>query len=472
MQKIIDSQLLKLVDSEMISIFEAGEDAPLTTSRFAELPLHCKLPLLLKPNIIGLEAARQSMSHETVVQLNRLLPESEIFRKPGQIRVDDPRFREQIGHFLDWITRVPELSGFKSKMSERKVLNEINKKITFKVKGAIKTPALKVKVLLQAHLMNLTISNWEMKAQIREALKILNRVLRLSKKIYLEGRNWLLLVLVLYLERSLRNSWWLLDPLRELKQLTSVTQKTAKSILSCGVSSLRKMDLSSLEMLRILLKNAKINPSVLSSIFREVKCIPQIEVKLEEAQKGNAPIIGVKYVRRCEHSRHNRFHVIIFSETSSSLHYSVISKDTSFKKLWNFEKSANLKIIVLNFCFHSADVIVFESLKKNIINVNKEIVQKTEKKVFGFHKLADESRGNERKSENINQQQSSSREYNQKSFFKNNEKLILGKNNKKKKNREKQKANYSQFSKASKKIGPLSFIGIINKKRQMFTQQE
>lgn len=367
----------------MICLFLHSQ--PIKSENFSKLARDEKLLLTIKPTIIGLESAKQSMSYSTVIKLNNFKSNSFELSNFTNFSIHNALIKGMVNDFLDCLTSIHELDSYKSKMNERKILNNLNRGITFKIKGAVKTPALKIKVLLQAHLMNMNISHWEMRNQINDAVRILIRVLRLAKKILIESNCFTVLLITLILERSLANGFWIYDHLLEFKQLHSIGNKIAKNLILLGFGSLKKLDLSSFEMFKLQLKKAKLSNSQVYQIFNEFQCVPRLTIE-PIAKKNKQNNFLFRFLKKCSHNMHNRFNVLMYSQKSKGLVATFISNDREIKNHFLEEDSSDLVIACIHTCYPSSDIFYTVGNESENKEIKGSAIQKTEKKVFGVNK--------------------------------------------------------------------------------------
>lgn len=180
---------------------------------------------------------------------------------------------------LDILSNAMEFSKYRSKMEDRKILNNFNKdnSIKYKVKGVIDTYNKKAFLLIQAALSNLPLEPWELRRQQSEIIQSSLRILNCIKQVFKAKDDVKGLAQIQILRKSLSQRLWSNSDLF-LKQFPKIGEKIAKNLSRGGINSFDRLVYENPRKIEMLAaKNAPFG----SLLIDMAKSIPKLELKYE-----------------------------------------------------------------------------------------------------------------------------------------------------------------------------------------------
>ncbi len=188
---------------------------------------------------------------------------------------------------LDVLSNSSEFSKYRSKMEDRKILNNINKDINikYKVKGVIDTFNKKAFLLIQAAFSNLNLEPWELRRQQNEIIQSSLRILNCIKQVYKQRYDVKGLVQILLLKKALNQKMWPINYSEYfLKQFPKIGEKIAKNLFKGGVNCFEKLIFENPRKIEIMTsKNAPFG----SVLIDMAKSIPKLELNFELFKNNN-----------------------------------------------------------------------------------------------------------------------------------------------------------------------------------------
>jgi len=180
---------------------------------------------------------------------------------------------------LECLSNSLEFSKYRSKMEDRKILNNFNKdnNIKYKVKGVIDTYNKKAFLLLQAAFSNLPLEPWELRRQQSEIIQCCQRIINCIKQVFKQKDDVKGLVQILILKKALNQKMWCNSDIF-LKQFPKIGDKIAKNLSRGGINNFEKLINENPRKIEMLAsKNAPFG-SVLIDL---AKSIPKLELRFE-----------------------------------------------------------------------------------------------------------------------------------------------------------------------------------------------
>ena len=175
---------------------------------------------LLDSTGLGVELARQNVSHKTIEY---------IIKHPAA----------SLDTLLELLSQGFEFEKFPSKMSERKILKELNGQNHYKIKKtAISSYSKKAFVLLQAVLHRSQIASWELKKQAEDMQIVAIRILNCFKKYYIENKSFWGLHHSLLMLKYIKRRMWVHSPDWFIRQIDGLKPKVSAALSSAKVQSL------------------------------------------------------------------------------------------------------------------------------------------------------------------------------------------------------------------------------------------
>ena len=149
-----------------------------------------------------------------------------------------------IQQIIDVLSKSEEFRNIRSKIEERKALNELNKEpineIRFKLKGAIDSGQKKVYLLIQSALSGKVLENWELRKQQNEICQTSERILNCIRQIYSDLNDCKGYILTILISKSLDKGMWP-DSVYIIKQLPRIGDKFSRLLYRAGYSSFEKL---------------------------------------------------------------------------------------------------------------------------------------------------------------------------------------------------------------------------------------
>lgn len=193
------------------------------------------LSIKIKTTSLGKKMSKNFVSFQTIKAIQNILNNK-------NNNTTDNDFFASISEekILDLLSKAKEVEEFRSKMDERKCLNELNKLNKYSLKTAIDTANKKSFVLAQSALSSLKIDNWELKKQTISICSIYSKVIDVVKAIFLNNNEGKFYISSIILRKSFSLMMWPDSPLL-LKQLPKIGEKMAKTLHKNGIDSFRKL---------------------------------------------------------------------------------------------------------------------------------------------------------------------------------------------------------------------------------------
>jgi hypothetical protein len=145
-------------------------------------------------------------------------------------------------YILETLSNSHEFSKYRSKLDERKYLNDFNKDfgVKYKVKGCIDTHNKKAFILLQATLANLTVEHWELRRQQTDILSTSLRILNCVKEMFKQKNDCKGIIQCIILKKCLNQRMWIDSELIS-RQLPKIGDKLAKNLAKGGITTFDKI---------------------------------------------------------------------------------------------------------------------------------------------------------------------------------------------------------------------------------------
>ena len=177
---------------------------------------------------------------------------------------------------LDLISQSKIFSYNRSKLDERKVLNNINKdkNIRYKVNTAIDTYAKKTFLLLQAGLGNVNIEDWELKRQMTEIFSQANRILKCIQESYIIKNNAEGLIVCYILNKCFIQQMWN-DNSNIPMQLPKIGEKLSKAFLKYGYNTMESIEKANPRHIETICGK---NLGFGNALIEQVKRIPKVDL--------------------------------------------------------------------------------------------------------------------------------------------------------------------------------------------------
>ena len=170
------------------------------------------------------------------------------------MKVVDKMMKEQNGRcivgnqviqqIIDVLSKSEEFRNLRSKIEERKTLNELNKEpiseIRFKLKGAIDSGQKKAYLLIQSALCGKVLENWELRKQQNEICQTSERILNCIRQVYKDLDDCKGFILTILISKSLDKGMWP-DSLYIIKQLPRIGDKFSRLLYRAGYTSFEKL---------------------------------------------------------------------------------------------------------------------------------------------------------------------------------------------------------------------------------------
>lgn len=223
-----------------------------------------------------------------------------------------------------------ELEDFRSKIEERKYLNELNKSVRYKVKTAIDSYFKKSFVLLQSGLENLTIENWELKRQQTQILQVYIRVLSIMKEVYLLYKDGKCFLLCLLLIKGILQSQWP-DSYLIYKQLPKIGEKLAKALYKSGLHSISNLiDANPRKIETVCGKNTPFGSQIIEAAcgISKVKAINIRFSSLNYTKDSSKGTIFIKVSSpKAVHDfdSYSKYGIVLLNKENEVMYYKVIS---------------------------------------------------------------------------------------------------------------------------------------------------
>ena len=143
---------------------------------------------------------------------------------------------------LDIISNSAEFIKYRSKMEDRKILNNFNKdnNIKYKVKGIIDTFNKKAFLLLQAAFACLPLEPWELRRQQNEIIQRGLRILNCIKQLFKSRDDAKGIVQIILIKKIMNQKMWTTSELFT-KQFPKIGEKIAKNLVRGGISNFDKL---------------------------------------------------------------------------------------------------------------------------------------------------------------------------------------------------------------------------------------
>ena len=149
-----------------------------------------------------------------------------------------------IQQIIDVLSKSEEFKNIRSKIEERKTLNELNKEpiseIRFKLKGAIDSGQKKAYLLLQSALSGKVLENWELRKQQNEICQTSERILNCIRQVYKDLDDCKGYILTILMSKSLDKGMWP-DSVYIIKQLPRIGDKFSRLLFRAGYTSFEKL---------------------------------------------------------------------------------------------------------------------------------------------------------------------------------------------------------------------------------------
>ena len=170
------------------------------------------------------------------------------------MKVIDKMMKEQNGRcivgnqviqqIIDVLSKSEEFRNLRSKIEERKTLNELNKEpiseIRFKLKGAIDSGQKKAYLLIQSALSGKVLENWELRKQQNEICQTSERILNCIRQVYKDLDDCKGFILTILMSKSLDKGMWP-DSIYIIKQLPRIGDKFSRLLYRAGYTSFEKL---------------------------------------------------------------------------------------------------------------------------------------------------------------------------------------------------------------------------------------
>jgi len=149
-----------------------------------------------------------------------------------------------IQQIIDVLSKSEEFRNIRSKIEERKTLNELNKgpisEIRFKLKGAIDSGQKKAYLLIQSALSGKVLENWELRKQQNEICQTSERILNCIRQVYKDLDDCKGFILTILMSKSLDKGMWP-DSVYIIKQLPRIGDKFSRLLYRGGYTSFEKL---------------------------------------------------------------------------------------------------------------------------------------------------------------------------------------------------------------------------------------
>lgn len=149
-----------------------------------------------------------------------------------------------IQQIIDILSKSEEFRNLRSKIEERKTLNELNKEpiseIRFKLKGAIDTGPKKAYLLIQSALSGKVLENWELRKQQNEICQTSLRILNCIRQLYKDLDDCKGYLITLLMSKSLDKGMWP-DSCYIIKQLPRIGDKFSRCLHRGGYTSFERL---------------------------------------------------------------------------------------------------------------------------------------------------------------------------------------------------------------------------------------
>ena len=170
------------------------------------------------------------------------------------MKVIDKMMKEQNGRcivgnqviqqIIDVLSKSEEFRNLRSKIEDRKTLNELNKEpiteIRFKLKGAIDSGQKKAYLLIQSALCGKVLENWELRKQQNEICQTSERILNCIRQVYKDLDDCKGYILTILMSKSLDKGMWP-DSVYIIKQLPRIGDKFSRLLYRAGYTSFEKL---------------------------------------------------------------------------------------------------------------------------------------------------------------------------------------------------------------------------------------
>ena len=187
-------------------------------------------------------------------------------------------------YILEVLSNSFEFSKYRSKLENRKILNNFNKDhtIKYKIKGVIDTSGKKAFLLIQAALSNLVIDQWELRREQNEILSGCIRIINCMKAYFKMKQNFLGYSQCLLLKKSINQRMWN-DTRLICRQLPKIGEKLGKNLSKAGINTFEKLATENPRRIEAICgKNAPFG----NIIVDLVKSIPILHLKYEINRTG------------------------------------------------------------------------------------------------------------------------------------------------------------------------------------------
>ena len=187
-----------------------------------------------------------------------------------------------IQQIIEILSKSEEFSNLRSKIEERKALNELNKEpiseIRFKLKGAIDTGQKKAYLLIQSAISGKVLENWELRKQQNEICQTSLRILNCIRQLYKDLNDCKGYLITLLMSKSLDKGMWP-DYCYVIKQLPRIGDKISKCLYRAGYTSFEKLREETNP--RIIENICGRNPPFGNIILDAAKSLPMMNFKYE-----------------------------------------------------------------------------------------------------------------------------------------------------------------------------------------------
>jgi hypothetical protein len=258
-------------------------------------------------------------------------------------------------YILETLSNSHEFAKYRSKLEERKFLNDFNKDcgIKYKVKGCIDTPNKKAFILLQATLANLTVEHWEMRRQQTEILATSLRVLNCFKEMYKQKNDAKGLIQCVILKKCLNQRMWI-DTELISRQLPKIGDKLAKNLAKGGINNFEKISKENPRRLETICgKNAPFG-NVLVELVNSIPIL-KLNFELNKNYKSyvklvlNISLPYKKLINQEDFDPYTTYHLIIGEREGKLLYQKKVRPSTQDKTLYF---SVNLDKNSFPVCIH------------------------------------------------------------------------------------------------------------------------
>ncbi|XP_065335350.1 probable ATP-dependent DNA helicase HFM1 isoform X2 [Cloeon dipterum] len=187
-------------------------------------------------------------------------------------------------NLLHVVSKCSEFEEYQLRVIEKRTLNELNKKIRYKVAGKVQSIHSKVFVLIQANLDGLQCQDVALQQESFKIMKVAQRVSKCLDE-FIRSKfpaDFSSVLNALLLSKSIGKSMWH-DSNLVAKQLNGIGPKYAENLVAAGKSSFRSIKESNpRDLERIMgIGTAKGNGFV-----SQATCLPDYELKLDSSKDG------------------------------------------------------------------------------------------------------------------------------------------------------------------------------------------